>query len=96
MAPEQEAALAEKLATGTWTHDYPIMAEEAKTLGLPVRTEMPEEVYQFLSLFRGRGWNPGPALPGLTVARSMLVVVIRGQATPEDTRLCTAANESAG
>ena len=25
MAPEQAAALAEKLSTGTWTHDYPIM-----------------------------------------------------------------------
>lgn len=51
MASEQAAALAEKLATGTWTHDSPIMAEEAKTLGLPVGTEMPEEVYQFMSLF---------------------------------------------
>ncbi|HYS15662.1 MAG TPA: ATP-dependent Clp protease proteolytic subunit [Candidatus Binatia bacterium] len=51
MAREQAAALAEKLATGTWTHDYPIMAEEAKALGLPVSTEMPEEVYQFMGLF---------------------------------------------
>ncbi len=51
MSPEQAAALADKLATGTWTHDYPITAEEAKTLGLPVTTEMPEEVYQFMSLF---------------------------------------------
>ena len=24
-----------------WTHDYPIMAEEAKSLGLPVSTEIP-------------------------------------------------------
>jgi ClpP class serine protease len=47
----QAEALAEKLATGTWTHDYPITAEEAKTMGLPIGTEMPEEVYQFLSLF---------------------------------------------
>lgn len=51
MAPEQAEALADKLATGTWTHDYPIMAEEAKTLGLPVSTDMPEEVYRFMSLF---------------------------------------------
>jgi ClpP class serine protease len=51
MAPEQAAALAEKLATGTWTHDYPIMAEEAKSLGLPVSTDVPDEVYQFMSLF---------------------------------------------
>jgi ClpP class serine protease len=51
MSQEQAAALAEKLATGTWTHDYPITAEEGKSLGLPVSTEMPEEVYQFMALF---------------------------------------------
>jgi ClpP class serine protease len=51
MPVDQAAALAEKLATGTWTHDYPIMAEEAKALGLPVSTEMPEEVHQFMGLF---------------------------------------------
>jgi ClpP class serine protease len=51
MASEQAASLAHKLATGTWTHDYPIMPEEGKALGLPVSTEMPEEVYQFMSLF---------------------------------------------
>ena len=51
MSSDQAAALADKLATGTWTHDYPITAEEAKALGLPVTTEMPEEVYQFMSLF---------------------------------------------
>jgi len=51
MTREQAASLAEKLATGTWTHDYPIMAEEAKELGLPVTTAMPEEVYGFMNLF---------------------------------------------
>ncbi len=51
MAPEQAAALAEKLATGIWTHDYAITAEEAKSFGLPVSMEMPTEVYDFMSLF---------------------------------------------
>jgi ClpP class serine protease len=51
MSQEQAAALAEKLSTGTWTHDYPITAEEGKSLGLPISTEMPEEVYQFMALF---------------------------------------------
>src|SRR2546422_3181596 len=51
MAPEQAAALAEKLATGTWTHDYGITADEAKALGLPVSTDMPEEVFEFMNLF---------------------------------------------
>jgi ClpP class serine protease len=51
LAPEPAASLAEKLTTGTWTHDYPITADEAKTLGLPVSTDMPEEVYRFMHLF---------------------------------------------
>jgi ClpP class serine protease len=51
MAPERAAALAETLTAGTWTHDYPITAEEARRLGLPVSTEVPEEVYQFMALF---------------------------------------------
>jgi ClpP class serine protease len=51
MTPEAAASLAEKLTTGTWTHDYAIMPEEAKTLGLPISTEMPSEVYVFMSLF---------------------------------------------
>jgi ClpP class serine protease len=52
MSQEQAAALADKLSTGTWTHDYPITAEEGKSLGLPISTEMPEEVYQFMALFQ--------------------------------------------
>jgi len=44
--------LAELLATGTWTHDYPITVEEARELGLPVSTEMPEEVYKLMNLYR--------------------------------------------
>jgi ClpP class serine protease len=51
MAPERAAALAETLTAGTWTHDYPITAEEARSLGLPVSTEVPDEVYQFMALF---------------------------------------------
>jgi ClpP class serine protease len=48
---EQAASLADKLATGTGTHDYGITADAAKALGLPVSTDMPEEVYEFMSLF---------------------------------------------
>jgi ClpP class serine protease len=51
MSSEQAASLADKLATGVWTHDYGITADVAKALGLPVSTEMPEEVYGFMSLF---------------------------------------------
>jgi ClpP class serine protease len=51
MAPEAAAALAEKLTVGRWTHDYPITASEARELGLPVSTDMLEEVIDLLALF---------------------------------------------
>jgi ClpP class serine protease len=51
MSPEQAEKLAETLATGTWTHDYPITVDEARALGLPVNTEMPREIYQIMALY---------------------------------------------
>jgi ClpP class serine protease len=51
MSGAQAEQLADKLSTGTWTHDYPITAEEAKSLGLPVTTDVPPEVYDFMRLF---------------------------------------------
>lgn len=44
-------ALAETLATGTWTHDYPLTYEELKEMGLPVSTEMLPEIYDLMDLF---------------------------------------------
>jgi ClpP class serine protease len=52
MNPARAEALSEILSSGTWTHDYPISAEEARALGLPVTTEMPEEIYKLMSLYR--------------------------------------------
>jgi ClpP class serine protease len=51
LAAEQADALAEKLTTGTWTHDYPIWASTAKSLGLSVSTDMPHDVLQLLTLY---------------------------------------------
>ncbi len=48
---EKAEQIAELLATGHWTHDYPIMVEEARRIGLPVSTDMPEEIYKFMNLF---------------------------------------------
>src|ERR1700732_3392703 len=48
---EQATALAEKLATGIWTHDYPIWASTAKSLGLSISTNMPDDVLQLLKLY---------------------------------------------
>jgi ClpP class serine protease len=50
--PEEKAsALAETLTSGKWTHDYPIWASTAKSLGLPVSTDMPDDVFQLLKLY---------------------------------------------
>jgi ClpP class serine protease len=42
---------AAELASGRWTHDYPITVEEARELGLHVTTDMPNEIYQLMSLY---------------------------------------------
>ena len=51
MPADEAAALAGKLASGTWTHDYPIPAAEAKALGLPVSTDMPADVLTLMTLY---------------------------------------------
>jgi ClpP class serine protease len=48
---EKAEALAEKLSSGTWTHDYPITPDEARELGLPVSTEMPDRVLELMALY---------------------------------------------
>lgn len=48
---EKANALAEKLATGTWTHDYPLFAAIAKELGLPVNTDIPNGVLDLMKLY---------------------------------------------
>ncbi len=48
---EQAAFLSEQLASGQWTHDYPICVDEAKELGLKISTDMPASIYQIMSLF---------------------------------------------
>jgi ClpP class serine protease len=48
---DKASALAEKLSTGTWTHDYPIFASVAKELGLPVSTAMPDSVLELMKLY---------------------------------------------
>jgi ClpP class serine protease len=53
MAATKIKEVAHRLASGTWTHDFPITSDTAKDLiGLPVSTEMPEEVYRLMSLYR--------------------------------------------
>ncbi len=51
MSTERAESIADTLTSGIWTHDYPIMADEAARLGLPVSTEMPKEIYQLMNLY---------------------------------------------
>lgn len=51
MPREKAEALAETLSSGTWTHDYPIDAAEARGLGIPVSLEMPDDVMDLMTLY---------------------------------------------
>ncbi len=44
--------LADKLASGYWTHDYPITVEEARRMGLNVSTDVPKEIYDLMELYK--------------------------------------------
>ncbi len=48
MPTERATALARTLASGTWTHDYPIGVREARELGLPISTDMPRDVFDLM------------------------------------------------
>jgi ClpP class serine protease len=47
--------LAEELAGGHYTHDDPITFDEAKALGLPVETGLPDQAYELMALFPQAG-----------------------------------------
>jgi ClpP class serine protease len=51
MDEETKTKLIESMVRGRWTHDYPINVDEARSLGLPIVTDVPEEVYQLMNLF---------------------------------------------
>ncbi len=51
LTESRAAELAELLSTGTWTHDYPITANTAKSLGLHVDTAMPNDILELMSLY---------------------------------------------
>ena len=49
--PAKVEELAKLLSEGTWTHDHPITYETAKGLGLPVRSDIPPEFLDLMSLY---------------------------------------------
>ena len=50
-ARENAEEIAKLLTSGTWTHDYPITYERAQTLGLRVRSDMPENILRLMQLY---------------------------------------------
>ncbi|MEB3825213.1 MAG: ATP-dependent Clp protease proteolytic subunit [Desulfurococcales archaeon] len=67
---EKAEEIADILTSGKWTHDYPITFYEARKLGLPVKDEIPEEVYQLMDLYPqapinrpGVDYVPHPIIP---------------------------------
>ena len=48
---DQVRELIVSLTEGRWTHDYPITCAQAQALGLPVRDEIPPEVYSLMDLY---------------------------------------------
>ncbi|MFS8907834.1 SDH family Clp fold serine proteinase, partial [Synechococcus sp. OH2] len=51
IAPERVEPLIQALTSGRVTHDYPITAEEARELGLPISTELPPQIYALMDLY---------------------------------------------
>ena len=50
--PEDRAReVARILTEGRWTHDFPLMAEDLRALGIPVRIGLPEEIYALMELY---------------------------------------------
>jgi ClpP class serine protease len=50
-ADEKVAELARLLSEGKWTHDHPITFETAKSFGLPIRSDIPPEFLDLMSLY---------------------------------------------
>ena len=49
--PAKAEELADLLTRGEWTHDYPISCRIAREMGLPVNSNMPEEILQLMDLY---------------------------------------------
>ena len=51
MAPDRCGAIASQLSEGRYTHDYAITPHEARSMGLEVSTDIPEEVMELMTLY---------------------------------------------
>ena len=70
MPPDKAKEVAHRLASGIWTHDFPITVETAKELiGLPISTEIPGEVFLVTTLY-----------PQAQQAQLPIIIVLLGRA----------------
>jgi ClpP class serine protease len=51
LGADKARELADVFTRGAWTHDHPLNVEELRRLGLPINTEMPREIYEYMRLF---------------------------------------------
>ncbi|NEQ28496.1 MAG: hypothetical protein F6K28_57890, partial [Microcoleus sp. SIO2G3] len=59
VAPEKVDSIIDALTTGRVTHDYPILVEEARELGLPITVGLPKLIYQLMDLYpQPKGGRP--------------------------------------
>jgi ClpP class serine protease len=59
MSADRAGDLAHALSEGRWTHDFPINPDLATEFGLPVSTELPDEVRLLMRLYpQPRGRRP--------------------------------------
>jgi len=59
MDKRRAALISDALTSGRWTHDYPISIEQAGKLGMPVSSDLPEEVTELMQLYpQGAGRRP--------------------------------------
>jgi ClpP class serine protease len=75
---ERAREVAHLLASGVWTHDHPLQAQELLAMGLPVRVGVPDLERELMTLYpqpRGRTpaveYVPGPSVPRLPSHREI-------------------------
>jgi ClpP class serine protease len=78
MEPARAREVAHLMASGVWTHDHPLMADQLTALGLPVRVGVPQEERALMDLYpqpRGRQasveYVPGHSTPGMPAPRGL-------------------------
>jgi ClpP class serine protease len=87
LSPERARDVARLMATGVFTHDYPLQSAELAAMGLPVRVGVPALERELMTLYpqpRGRTpaveYVPGPRVPTLPPRRELPRAARRGQA----------------